>query len=507
MHTLVTTLLVLSGLLTASAQWNGTEINPSVMVLGIWDFEVWKSDLGGFQNRCMMMINEVTRHSGSRVNFIVTHYWKDLEGTNTVDYYCTMNSALRCVKFTPELIEQFRIGMQLCFQTAIDANLSIAIVPHLDDASSDASWRNGLLFDPLDKRQGFSYYDVMLKPLADALRNAEFHTDTKVWFATTGEMSATVMRYPAGHKEVIARMRNRILDGREGRRSPKNIKVGVSLNFNKIDAVNEPKNVPLLVPTLRPALISDLFRHSDFIGISAYKPMSVYFVPEDFEQAVWEFKQNLEMVHPSLVQFLDPNTGKELHYSEFGIGGGASSDGKRPVKSAEQAALLPFYGVRGPYRRSTDPWQTPWVRAFMRRFYEQAAKYFSGGGGPTFHIQACFMWNLASWDVLGIYPESTIVGQGSYRDEHVAVVIAAHNFNITARIPRNVSTIIPFDRFPDLGPVQYKYYEDPNGGVPVPPPATAGVQTLEPPTVALQQSTLAGLDPALAVTRKDGTTG
>lgn len=48
------------------------------------------------------------------------------------------------------------------------------------------------------------------------------------------------------------------------------------------------------------------------------------------------------------------------------------------------------------------------------------------GGGPTYPISALYMWNLASWDVLGIYPEST-TADGSYVDQVVASMVTQHN--------------------------------------------------------------------------------
>jgi len=41
-------------------------------------------------------------------------------------------------------------------------------------------------------------------------------------------------------------------------------------------------------------------------------------------------------------------------------------------------------------------------------------------------VDGIFLWNDASWDVQGIYPEST-TGDGSYRDPVVVSMIEAHN--------------------------------------------------------------------------------
>jgi hypothetical protein len=40
--------------------------------------------------------------------------------------------------------------------------LDIAITPHLDDGLEYGGWRNALVFDPLAKYGGFSYFEVGL---------------------------------------------------------------------------------------------------------------------------------------------------------------------------------------------------------------------------------------------------------------------------------------------------------------------------------------------------------
>lgn len=44
----------------------------------------------------------------------------------------------------------------------------------------------GLVFDPLQKHEGYSYYDVMLQPLAEALGRARKRANTQIWFALQG---------------------------------------------------------------------------------------------------------------------------------------------------------------------------------------------------------------------------------------------------------------------------------------------------------------------------------
>jgi hypothetical protein len=44
----------------------------------------------------------------------------------------------------------------------------------------------------------------------------------------------------------------------------------------------------------------------------------------------------------------------ELHYSEFGLGGGGAYAGTSVAQTPGEVALRPFYGVYGPYSRATD---------------------------------------------------------------------------------------------------------------------------------------------------------
>lgn len=48
------------------------------------------------------------------------------------------------------------------------------------------------------------------------------------------------------------------------------------------------------------------------------------------------------------------------------------------------------------------------------------------GGGPTYPIEACFMWTMGSYDILAIYPEST-GPEGSYLQQAVSGRILQHN--------------------------------------------------------------------------------
>jgi hypothetical protein len=51
------------------------------------------------------------------------------------------------------------------------------------------------------------------------------------------------------------------------------------------------------------------------------------------------------------------------------------------------------------------------------------------GGGPTYRLDGCFTWALGSYDVLGLYPESTSA-EGSFYQPELASDIKRHNAEV-----------------------------------------------------------------------------
>ncbi|KXZ42868.1 hypothetical protein GPECTOR_113g280 [Gonium pectorale] len=499
------------------------------------------------------MVGRVAALGGALINYVPTHYWKGGRG-QPVTEYCYMDSSQTCIRFDPASAASFRSGMELCFRQAIAAGLGISLVPHLDDGGSSNIWRNGLVFSPKTKYGGMSYQEVMLNPLADALAAAIVaepagRRGVPIRFALQGEMSATVLRFPAEYAQLHDEMRDRILRGmaRLGA-SPEQLaaqrevtKVGVSFNFNRLlstnpadadsgttgsfasnilalmtggnnirvpggasgglarlfsrgllgrgpspDAVGEAEERSassgpdgglgpeldqdaeggaggvaggvgdvagvvgggggrsLLSNGIDLAALADLFERTEFLGVSAYAPLAANFEPEDLQASMATFYLEMrDKVGLDVVAIIDRRNRQqqqqqrlgsgaawqgpavELHYSEFGVGGGTFS-GVMPALTPAAAANAPYFGMPVHYRPNTDPWANGLMRDFLRSFYSRSLSWLSRGGGPLIPISHCFAWNMASWDVLGIYPESTN-SYGSYRDPTVADMVVQHN--------------------------------------------------------------------------------
>jgi hypothetical protein len=113
--------------------------------------------------------------------------------------------------------------------------------------------------------------------------------------------------------------------------------------------------------------------------------------------------------HPQLfgvdLAVLTTNAGKELIFSEFGCGGGASVSGETPARSVSEAIATPYYGVFGAYTRRLDPWDNHLPRErvisatqqLLRKWYGTVMLWLQRKGGPTYRVDHVFIWNLNSW--------------------------------------------------------------------------------------------------------------
>ncbi|CAL8461829.1 g1360 [Coccomyxa elongata] len=439
--TCVVFVVLISGAGSQSSS-NPPEINSSILLVGPGDYA-----LNGGTSRCMQMVQKAAANRQSRLMFTPTLFWvdknfqqrKSVNSQGNVTYYCYSRQAGgACPQATAADIQGFHSGMAACFKKAIDLGLStIAVAPHLDDGLGYGGWRNGLLFDPMKKYGNYSYTDIMLNPLADALAQSAT-SSTKIYFAMQGEMSATVFYFPGSYVKLLPVLRRRLSAGSV---SSSNIKLGVSTNFDKlcgcvlqdmVDPSQYLQQFPAAFAPLKSSFdltsLSTLYSSVDFIGISAYPSLTPNFTTNQIESATQQFDLEVKEFGINLKDLIF-NKGKELFWNEYGVGGGSSQDGNTPAKTAAQAAATPFFGVFGAYTRARDPWQTPEVRNYNHYFYRKTLEYLDSRGSCTgcqYRVDGVFIWNDASWDVQAVYPEST-TSEGSYRDTYLVNLFNQHN--------------------------------------------------------------------------------
>jgi hypothetical protein len=430
------------------------------------------------------MVWQAKKAGSTQLNFVPTHHWLPPRGSGAsaaggVGSFCLMtgsNGSPTCVPWTQELINQFRDGMSLCFAEALRQGITIYVRPHLDDGTGAGSWRNGLLFKPAEKYGGFSYDDIMLAPLADALNTAYKQAAAEqvlppnpvVYFGLQGEMSATIMRHPGDWGALTSPLRNRILGGDSNLVS---VKMGVGMNFNRLDDVTstnqqfgssrlswlfwsmDPEGSGRGAPDINTAALQSLFASQlDFVGISAYAPVSGPGLRlQEFENSAFEFGNDMASYGVDIAGLV--NSGQlELQYSEFGIGGGNSYSGLTMARSPSEVALRPFFGVYGVYQASEDPWRVPANKAFLREYYTKALQWLADPSNKTYKVSAAFIWSMNSWDVLGIYPESTSA-QGTYEDPAIVDMVVQHNLRMRGQVPGPAAGVVAGPAAPSGAPV------------------------------------------------------
>ncbi|KAL4440114.1 hypothetical protein ABPG75_003115 [Micractinium tetrahymenae] len=422
---------------------------------------------GSGRSKCMDMVDRASQYRIKRLQFVPTLFWVD-EGPldpptgfdpscKTADflasYYCYNRfNATRVKYFCYDRdkcsgppgqadIARFRDSLKACMQLAVSRGHDLSVNMHVDDATKGGlgGWRNTLLFSPLEPFGGLSYVDVVLNPIADAIAGA-MGPSTQVWLTMQGEMGATVFFYSKDWQQVAADMRSLIADGGG---AGSRVHVGLGINNAKlcgcilvpiVDQREYLAKFPAAFQAVKgefdlPA-IQSMFSAIDYVGLSAYIPQAnINFQPCDLEGLMTRLDQEFAFYGLTLKDLLA--AGKEIHWSEFGVGGGTSPQGDKKATTAEEAAYTPFFGMSGAYTRAKDPFilydlsQPSPVRDYARYFYNQTAAYLRQGG-CDYRVGHVYVWNLPSWDVQALYPLST-TSEGSYRDPAIVATINALN--------------------------------------------------------------------------------
>lgn len=231
------------------------------------------------------------------------------------------------------------------------------------------------------------------------------------------------------------------------------VKVGVGLNFNALDAVECANQATTstgffgallgaatstctnaAAPNIQAAAVKDLLSNKlEFLGISAYSPYSgANFAISEFQNAAFNVADALSSLANGLSLSGLINSGKlELHYSEFGIGGGVNGLAQIAA-SADACAKQPWAGISGSFTTALNPWLQGSLSSFRSSFYGKALDWLSNPSSvTTYLVKEVFVWSMSSWDLFGIYPDSSSTA-GSYRDLTIVNKIAAHNSAVIA---------------------------------------------------------------------------
>jgi hypothetical protein len=290
----------------------------------------------------------------------------------TTNEYKPMDEAMR-----KEIADELR----RVFARMVEHDMAVYVLPHIDAGGKVRTWRNWVNFDPLEPYGGYTYADLMLGSIADALAETA-KPDTRIEMALSGEMGRSLFRHPGSYRAVVRRLR--------ARHDSKNLRLGISLNHGGIAGNNNPNGAqdPELSDELRKEMQS-LINECDFVGMSFYAPVTTSPTPDDFVRGIHRFMGEFEQ------HGLRVPTTKPMHFSEVGIGGGRVRRGEAP--SAAKAVEAPWDGTAVP---RDNPWREETMQALRRQYHAALLEFLRKQPAP-WRVSAAFFWSMGSWDPIG----------------------------------------------------------------------------------------------------------
>uniref|UniRef100_A0A383VIG4 Glycoside hydrolase family 5 domain-containing protein n=1 Tax=Tetradesmus obliquus TaxID=3088 RepID=A0A383VIG4_TETOB len=415
-----------AALLASAAAKQGGEFSPSVVL----------TSLDEMANNCDQMVNNALQLNAKSIKFVPTvHYYGSESSLNS---YCYRNNWGSCEAPNKDNMERFTALLARCMKRAVDAGKDIAVLAHLDNMQG-YTWRNLLQFNPNEKKAGYSYFDVVVAPMARAANRA-IKPGTKVVFTLNGETGKSVSQY-AGQWLKLVGATKAIIKGQKPLRAS-DVLVGISLNYNKVygwidfDQISpeyisknfdrqwkaQAAKYPMDLPNMK-----RLYQAVDVIGVSAYPPLYPNFGLAALDTPLKYHEQELSYAGISLKDLV--RSGKKLVISEWGLGGG-TQDGNGVAASLADVAGHPFFGLWYPYAAYKDPWKNSQYNDYRRYLYSQTAKWLRAGAGD-YKVDALYVWTAGSWDALGVH-YATAGGDGSWADSQITNMVKAHNKAVNA---------------------------------------------------------------------------
>lgn len=442
-----------------SVQSTVTPLSSSILLIGAEDYI-----LHGSTSRCIQMVDRAAEQMNSRLTFAPVLFWVDRNQkaplpwqTSRVSYFCFQRYAqtdgtVSCKPASQTDIDTFQAGMQACFASAVQYKMSIHITPQLSDGTGRAAWQNLLKLNPLAKYEGFSYFEIMLRPLAHAI-NGAVQEDTNVFFALQGQLGFLLFMHPLEYLQTTGTLHHIMRDGLPVQ-WPEFIKFGISLNYNKLcgciltdldDPASYIQQFPAAFRSYRHnfdfALLHELFNRIDFVSVSGSAPLSEDFSAGKLQARLEMFARELAVYGMNLYQRQKDHT-LELHWCEIGfddshdIAGpvGVTAGVKHPFggpleihKEAEDFSMLHNINIVGLGTMS-----------MIEDFYNQAIKFLREQHNFKLQVDAAFLSNQGPEDIQGNY-QGFATENSLYRNSVAAEMIRHHNQK--AQRPTNLAAV------------------------------------------------------------------
>eukprot|EP00878_Enallax_costatus_P021261 GHUV01022503.1.p1 GENE.GHUV01022503.1~~GHUV01022503.1.p1 ORF type:complete len:402 (+),score=62.90 GHUV01022503.1:1266-2471(+) len=359
-----------------------------------------------------------------------------------IDRYYYKDQSGNMLPADPVSIQTFKTGVQKCLQAVVDAGFTtIHITPHIDvqekSPTGKGLWRNVVKYDPSikygpDKSNSFTYEDVLLQPVADAL-NSVVTKEIAVEFALSAESGLSVWSYPKAYTQLMQKVKVRITKAMS-------VGTGISFNYDKVCGCVEPEEKDPIkynntylerfqrfkkaggLNTIDVQGVKDLLDQSDFIGLSSYAPLPANLDFPSMGRATQTVAFELTVFGIDLRKYLK----KPIIFSEQGLGG--CTEGRKVAPDLNFVRIHPFYGawLTNGYSASVDPWKVPAFRQYRRTLYRLMSQWAAQGGGPQYRVDGLFIWSVGTWDVQAVHPLSTNKA-GTYGDDVISNYIKQGN--------------------------------------------------------------------------------
>jgi hypothetical protein len=369
-------------------------------------------------NNCVTYVQRVREFcGGDRINFVPTLFFVDNDNDDIPEYYST-KQGLVYYEINNTNTQNFKEGMAVCFKEAISQKFKvIELTPHLDDGTGKGKWRNTIIMNPLEKYSGkSSYYSAMIQPLLHAFFTATNNKKTSINlnFALQGEMNRMLMYHPKQWLKLARFVRCFL--------PTKKSKVGVSVNFNKLCGMKECSDV---LNELDLLAISNLFYGVDFVGMSSYSSMTDFKDTSNFANGISVLTDEFRLLEIDLKNY--SGKGIDIHFSEFGIGGASCAGNNFIAKTSKEALPCPWFGIHGKFDEMTNPWRTKLMNTFQADYYAQFIRWVATEtDNLVYPVKEIYIWNVASWDVTGIYKDSSNEN-GTYQNKKVVDMLKSYN--------------------------------------------------------------------------------
>ncbi len=349
-------------------------------------------------------IDQAAAHGERKLNVVVTVLVDLTDDFHIKSFGSFAGDGFDYQPYDDAMRATLREKLHQVFARMVEHHMVIAVLPHIDCGGKVRTWRNWVDFDPLESYGGCSYGDLVLGTIADELA-ATVTSETPVELALSGEMGSSLFQHPDSYRKIVAQLRERP--------KLKQLKIGVSLNHNKVAGEGNPKGAKEVhLSDEHRKQMQALIDECDFVGVSAYFQMSATPSIDDFLRGIEKFMKELathELTVPK---------DKPIEFSEVGIGGQQTRHG---VVDLEKAIQSPWEGTA---EARNNPWAIDSMRDLRRQYHIQLTKLLATQPAP-WRISAAFFWSMGSWDPWGH-------GEPAFADPEIEKAVENHNRTVSA---------------------------------------------------------------------------